>query len=112
MPAPVYSTDVDVGGVSATLLGYVDCSDKSNSFLFDSFSSTGLRDTICYALNETQNRARMQSLMLQAARAEHDWGHRVPQYLALFQHLVGVLGTAGFYTYLDKRLPVLECMRI
>ncbi len=102
----------NVGGLSATLHGYGDYSDKSNSFLFDSFSSTALRDTIYYALNETRDPQRMHALMMQAARAEHDWGHRVPQYLALFQHLVGVLGTSGFYSYLDKRLPVLECMRV
>ena len=102
----------NVGGLSATLHGYGDYSDKSNSFLFDSYSSTALRDTICYALNETRDRERMRNLMLQAARSEHDWGHRMPQYLALFQHLVGVLGASGFYSYLDKRLPVLECMRV
>jgi starch synthase len=102
----------NVGGLSATLHGYGDFSDKSNSFLFNDYSPTAFRDVIFYALNELRDKEKLQKMMMQAAQAQHDWGHRMPQYLALLQHLAGVLDNDGMYDYLDKRLPVLKSMQV
>jgi len=101
----------NVGGLSATLCHVDDPSGKGNSFLFNDYTPSALRDTICWAINSTRDASWRRELINRAARCEHDWEHRVPQYVALFQHIAGVLDGAHPYDHLAKRMPLLECLR-
>ena len=101
----------NVGGISATLKRFDDNTGTGNGFLFDDYSSTALRNTICWAIDRTRSLDFRRSLMMEAARAEHDWGHRIPQYLAVFQHIGGVLAEDKQYPFLKERVDVLNSVR-
>ncbi|NLF24097.1 MAG: glycogen synthase [Deltaproteobacteria bacterium] len=101
----------NVGGLSATLCHVDDPSGKGNSFLFNDYTTTALRDTICWAIDSTRDEKYRRKLINRAARCEHDWENRVPQYVALFQHIAGVLDGEHPYDHLSKRVPILECLR-
>lgn len=101
----------NVGGLAATLTHVDDPSGCGNAFLFNDYTSSALRETISWAINSTRDPNWRRELMLRSARAEHDWEHRVPQYVALFQHIAGVLDVRQPYDHLQGRMPILECLR-
>ncbi|MCC6933586.1 MAG: glycogen/starch synthase [Deltaproteobacteria bacterium] len=101
----------NVGGISATLNRFNDQTGKGNGFLFDDYSSTALRNTICWAIERTRSTDFRRSLMLEAAHAEHDWSHRIPRYLAVFQHIAGVLSDGSKYPFLRGRVDVVNNTR-
>ncbi len=101
----------NVGGLSATLQRFDDAKGCGNGFLFDDYTSTALRNTICWAIDRTQDKDFRLRLVREAAMAEHDWSHRIPQYLSIFQHITGVLSNERQYKHLEGRASLLACLR-
>jgi starch synthase len=97
----------NVGGLSATLERFNDTSSRGNGFMFDEYSSTALRNTMCWALDRTRDADFRKQLMLAAAHAQHDWSHRIPQYVSIFQHILGVLGENS-YRHLQNHRDIIE----
>ncbi len=97
----------NVGGISATLERFDDVSGRGNGFMFDEYSSTALRNTICWAIDRTSDLDYRKSLMWQAAHAEHDWSHRAEKYFSVFQHILGVLGS-NEYKHLQHRKDLIQ----
>lgn len=91
----------NVGGISATLRNYGDLSNESNAFMFDTYTSDAFYRAMCYGLDVVRNKELANTLILQAAKARHDWNHRVNNYVSLFQYIKGVLNPYEFYDYLD-----------
>jgi starch synthase len=101
----------NVGGLSATLQRFDDEAGRGNGFLFDDYTSTALRNTICWALDRTRDNEFRWELIREAAMAQHDWSHRLPQYLSIFQHITGVLSNEHQYKHLEGRASLLACLR-
>ena len=100
-----------IGGISVTLTDYHASPETGNSFLFDDYSSTVLRDTICRAVHTLQDPELHRELILRAAQAEHDWSNRSEQYLALFQYILGVVRLDQPAPYLERRAEELVHLR-
>lgn len=98
----------NVGGISATLRNYGDLSEESNSFMFDTYTSDAFYRAMCYGLNTVKDQTLYETLILQAAKARHDWNHRVDNYIALFQYINGILNPFEFYNYLDDKVKLIE----
>ncbi|MGI6681429.1 MAG: glycogen/starch synthase [Bdellovibrionota bacterium] len=98
----------NVGGISATLRNYGDLSKESNAFMFDTYTSDAFYRACCYALNTVKDSKLNKTLILQATRAKHDWGHRVSNYISLFQYILGVLNPYEFYDYLENHRKLIE----
>ena len=96
----------NVGGISATLERFDNETSRGNGFLFDEYSGTALRNTICYTIDRTRNLDFRKKLMYEAAHAEHDWLHRAPQYISVFQHILGVLA-GGSYQHLQRHADII-----
>ncbi|MDC0357972.1 glycogen/starch synthase [Oligoflexia bacterium] len=101
----------DVGGLSATLRGVDRVADGENSFLFDDFSSTALRNTVCWAIESMRNEERRLELIRNGASSQHDWNDRVPQYLSVFQYINGVLDEGNHYQHLADRAAMIDDLR-
>lgn len=101
----------NVGGISATLVNYGDSAKDGNAFLFDEFSGPALLQAISRALLAFVNAKTRKTLMLRAATAEHDWKHRTPKYLSMFQYVSGVFSADNFYPHLRSRYHVLSSIR-
>ena len=101
----------DVGGLSATLKRFDDAAGKGDGFLFDDYSPTALRNTICWAIDRTRSDYFRHGLALEAAKAEHDWSDRMPEYCTLFQYIAGVLAKGNCYKHLDDRLSTIDFLR-
>lgn len=101
----------NVGGIAATLNNFAGEANPSCGFLFDEFSSTALRNTIIWALDAMQNKGLKEKLIIQSALSEHDWSHRLPQYMSVFQLVSGVFADQHPYPHLKKRKELLEQLR-
>lgn len=101
----------NVGGLSATLRRFDDAKGEGDGFLFDEYSSTALRNTICWAVDRTRSLEFRRKLIREAASADHDWSHRVVQYISLFQHISGVLADQNQYGFLGERSPLIDHIR-
>lgn len=100
----------NVGGIAATLQNYDSSTGRGNAFLFERFTGDALADAIFRALSVVHEEVRRRKLLEEAALAENDWGHRAPKYLALFQHIAGVLAPTIF-THLSAKSEILSSIR-
>ena len=98
----------NVGGISATLRNYGDLSNESNAFMFDTYTADAFYRAMCYGLNTVKDKDLNETLILQAAKARHDWNHRVSNYISLFQYIKGVLNPYEFYDYLDNSVDCIK----
>lgn len=101
----------DVGGLRATLHNYLEPKLPGTGFLFQDFSPKALRDVMVRAIGVHQNTSVRRKLIAHAALAENDWSDRTPKYLALFQHVAGVLETSNFYAHLGGKVEILRNIR-
>lgn len=102
----------NVGGIRATISNYEERLGRGNGFLFTEYSGGALRGAIARALEVTRDLKRLHALGVTAAKAQHDWSERVPKYLALFQHVSGVVNSRhSFFQCLDPQLETLESIR-
>ena len=98
----------NVGGIAATLTDASEVSGLGNSFLFQEFSATALRDVLRRAVFVYKQPRKRNELFLAAANAKHDWTDRVPTYLALLQHMGGALSSNRSYSHLRARRNLLQ----
>lgn len=101
----------DVGGLSSTLRGLDRVDGEPNSFLFDEFSSTAVRNTTCWAIDNLHYDEHRLWLMQNGAGAQHDWNDRVGEYLAVFQYINGVLDDSCSFKHLEARIKTAQNIR-
>lgn len=101
----------NVGGISATLRDYRELTEEGNSFLFEEYSSDTLLEKIIQGVQVMSDSKRRRHLMLEAAVSQHDWSHRATKYVALFQHVSGVLKPQASYPHLSGEFLTLESIR-
>lgn len=101
----------NIGGIAATLAKYRETTEQGTGFLFEEYSGKALYEAISSAISAFECADRRKRLMAQAALAENDWSHRLPKYIALFQHVAGVLDPRDLYPFLEPRAQTLASIR-
>lgn len=101
----------NVGGISATLKDFTSDPNEGCSFLFQDYSAEALRSATVRAVATISNSKYRKLLVKRAALAENDWDNRLPQYLALFQQMAGILQPNTGYPHLDLKRKIIQQIR-
>ncbi len=78
----------NVGGISATIENYRECSQTGNGFLCDEYSPTAFANTADWALQTIKREDIHRGLIYRAISAKHSWSDRAPLFLAVLQDVI------------------------
>ncbi|MCB0360209.1 MAG: hypothetical protein KDD44_11250, partial [Bdellovibrionales bacterium] len=75
-------------------------------------SPEALRYALVEAVRLVQHPASRRRVVRRALRSANDWGHRAPQYIAVFQYVAGVLDRKAPYAFLSRTRRLVEALRV
>lgn len=99
----------NVGGIKATLRNYNPADESGNSFLFLEFTATALFEAISRGVDLMRDESKRAKIIAEAAYSKNDWADRLPKYVALFHHVLGISDTR--YPFLAHERKELESIR-